>query len=77
MMAPLVGAQESEVTIMQTLTSNLHFLMCAFYKPDVNGRHKIILESKAFPSDHVRQKYEIIFVAYSHTYDVLTKKSSF
>lgn len=53
MMAPLVGAEESEVAIMQTLTVNLHMLMSAFYKPDANGRHKIILESKAFPSDHV------------------------
>jgi kynureninase len=38
---------------METLTANLHFLMSAFYKPDINGRHKIIIESKAFPSDHV------------------------
>lgn len=53
MMAPLVGARESEVAIMQTLTVNLHMLMSAFYKPNANGRHKIILESKAFPSDHV------------------------
>jgi kynureninase len=53
MMAPIVGAQESEVAVMQTLTTNLHLLMSAFYKPDINGRHKIILESKAFPSDHV------------------------
>jgi kynureninase len=27
--------------------------MSAFYKPDINGKHKIMLESKAFPSDHV------------------------
>ncbi|KAF4619094.1 hypothetical protein G7Y89_g14753 [Cudoniella acicularis] len=51
--APIVGAQPSEVAVMETLTANLHLLMCAFYKPDINGRHKIILESKAFPSDHV------------------------
>ena len=53
MMAPLVGAEPSQIAIMQTLTANLHFLLCAFYKPDRSGRHKIILESKAFPSDHV------------------------
>jgi len=53
MMAPLVGAEETEVAVMQTLTANLHLLMSAFYRPDPNGRHKIILESKAFPSDHV------------------------
>ena len=52
-MAPMVGAQESEVAVMQTLTGNLHLLMSAFYHPDIKGRHKIILESKAFPSDHV------------------------
>lgn len=52
-MAPIVGALPSEVAVMQTLTANLHFLMSAFYKPDVSGRHKIILETKAFPSDHV------------------------
>jgi hypothetical protein len=38
---------------METLTANLHLLMSAFYKPNINGRHKIIIESKAFPSDHV------------------------
>ena len=52
-MAPIVGAQQNEVAVMQTLTANLHFLMAAFYKPDPRGRHKILLESKAFPSDHV------------------------
>ncbi|KAI1203202.1 kynureninase 1 [Nemania serpens] len=52
MMAPIVGADKTEVAVMQTLTANLHLLMSAFYRPDPNGRHKIILESKAFPSDH-------------------------
>jgi kynureninase len=53
-MAPIVGAKKEEVAVMGTLTANLHFLMCAFYKPVKEGRHKIILENKAFPSDHVR-----------------------
>ena len=53
LVAPILGAKPSEVVLMETLTANLHFLMCAFYKPDIKGRHKIILESKAFPSDHV------------------------
>ncbi|KAI0480813.1 kynureninase 1 [Xylariaceae sp. FL0804] len=52
LMSPIVGADESEVAMMQTLTANLHLLMSAFYRPDPKGRHKIILESKAFPSDH-------------------------
>lgn len=53
LIAPIVGASEAEVAVMQTLTANLHLLMSAFYRPDINGKHKIILESKAFPSDHV------------------------
>lgn len=52
MSAPLVGADPADVAIMQSLTANLHFLMSAFYRPDAAARHKIILEAKAFPSDH-------------------------
>ncbi|OTB05006.1 hypothetical protein M426DRAFT_320326 [Hypoxylon sp. CI-4A] len=52
LISPIVGADESEVAVMQTLTANLHLLMSAFYRPDPKGRHKIILENKAFPSDH-------------------------
>ncbi|KAF5620522.1 kynureninase 1 [Fusarium sp. NRRL 52700] len=59
MIAPIVGGKVSEVAVMQTLTANLHLLMAAFYKPDVKGRHKIILESKAFPSDHYAVETQI------------------
>ncbi|KAM5375090.1 hypothetical protein ACJA88_007755 [Fusarium oxysporum] len=59
MTAPIVGGKVSEVAVMQTLTANLHLLMAAFYKPDVKGRHKIILESKAFPSDHYAVETQI------------------
>ncbi|RBR13992.1 uncharacterized protein FIESC28_07958 [Fusarium coffeatum] len=59
MVAPIVGGKVSEVAVMQTLTANLHFLMAAFYKPDIQGRHKIILESKAFPSDHYAVETQI------------------
>ena len=51
-MARIVGANPSEVAVMQTLTANLHFMMASFYKP-TKERWKIILEGKAFPSDHV------------------------
>ena len=52
-MAPIVGAKQSEVAVMETLTANLHFLMASFYRP-TKEKYKIVLEGKAFPSDHVR-----------------------
>jgi len=51
-MSKIVGALPSEVAVMQTLTANLHLLLASFYRPS-KERWKIIIESKAFPSDHV------------------------
>lgn len=49
-MAAIVGAKPLEVCIMNSLTVNLHLLMCAFYRP-TKDRFKILMEGKAFPSD--------------------------
>ncbi|KAJ5747547.1 uncharacterized protein N7511_009243 [Penicillium nucicola] len=51
LMAPVVGASQNEVAVMGTLTANLHLLMASFYRP-TQEKFKIILEGKAFPSDH-------------------------
>ena len=50
-MANLIGAKAQEVTIMNTLTVNIHFLLISFYNPD-KKRNKIIIEKNAFPSDY-------------------------
>ncbi|NQY63142.1 MAG: kynureninase [Alteromonadaceae bacterium] len=48
--AHIVGANESEVVCMNSLTTNLHLLFVSFYRPDAK-RFKIISEAKMFPSD--------------------------
>lgn len=46
----IVGAKPSEITVMNTLTVNLHLLMATFYRP-THKKFKILCEEKAFPSD--------------------------
>jgi kynureninase len=49
-MADIVGARDSEVVCMNSLTTNIHLLFVSFYRPD-KQRFKIISEAKMFPSD--------------------------
>jgi kynureninase len=49
-LSKIVGCLEDEVTVMNTLTVNLHLLLLTFYKP-TSSRFKILMEAGAFPSD--------------------------
>ncbi|KAM7537648.1 hypothetical protein Aperf_G00000078324 [Anoplocephala perfoliata] len=47
----IVGALPDEVAVMESLTSNIHTLLAAFYKP-VGNKNKILIEKNAFPTDY-------------------------
>lgn len=59
-LSKIVGAKPSEVTVMNTLTVNLHLLMVSFYRP-AGKRYKIICEEKAFPSDQYMFQSQVKF----------------
>ena len=49
-LANLTGAKSDEITVMNSLTVNLHLLLVSFYNPN-SKRYKILMEGGAFPSD--------------------------
>ena len=62
-LSKIIGCKPSEVTVMNTLTVNLHLLMVSFYRP-TKSRFKIICEEKAFPSDQYMFQSQLNFHGY-------------
>jgi kynureninase len=56
----IMGAKPSEITVMNTLTVNLHLMMVSFYRPTPK-KYKIICEEKAFPSDQYMFQSQVKF----------------
>lgn len=67
-LSDIVGAKPTEVTVMNTLTVNLHLLMVSFYRPTLK-KFKIICEEKAFPSDQYMFQSQIDFHSKSVGFD--------
>jgi kynureninase len=59
-LAKIAGCLPQEVTVMNTLTVNLHLMLLSFYHPTPE-RYKIIMEAGAFPSDQYALETQVRF----------------
>jgi kynureninase len=73
-MATIVGAKPAEVVLMNALSVNLHLMLVSFYQPS-QDRYKVLIEQKAFPSDHYAIKSQMRFHGIDPTNAILEVQS--
>lgn len=59
LMAPLVGAEEDEITIHSSTTVNIHAMISTFFKPD-RKKNKILVDSLNFPTDRYAVESQLL-----------------
>lgn len=59
-LSKILGTKAEEITVMNSLTVNLHLMLVSFYKP-TQKRCKIIMEGGAFPSDQYAIESQVKF----------------
>ncbi len=72
-MATIVGAKREEVTLMNTLTTNLHLFMASFYQP-TPSKFKILIEYSPFPSDRYAFQSQIEWHGYDFNEAIIEMK---
>ena len=65
-LSAIVGCYEEEVTVMNTLTVNLHLMMLSFYHP-TKEKYRVIMEAGAFPSDQYAVETQVKFHGFDPT----------
>ncbi len=69
-LAAVVGAEESEVVAMNSLTANLHLMLVSFYRP-TRERPAILMEAGAFPSDRYALESQVRFHGFDPDTDLI------
>lgn len=60
-LADITGALPHELSVMNQLSVNIHLMLVSFYRP-VGKKRKILMESKAFPSDQYAVRSHLAYL---------------